>query len=131
MLTVQKRWMTIAGWILTGLIGLGLTFSAVMKFQYPPEMAEQWVGRLGFSESLARPIGILELACVAFFMVPRTAVLGAVLLTGYLGGAIVTHVRIGDDFVSPVIGGVLVWLALFLRDPRVRALLPIRTPHGA
>ena len=126
-MTTQKRWMTVAGWILTGLIGAGLTFSAVMKFTFPPELDREWIAKLGLSPALATPIGMLEIACVSVFLIPRTAVLGAVLLTGYLGGAILTHVRIGDAFITPVIAGVLVWLALYLRDPRVRALLPLRT----
>lgn len=127
MLPVQKKWMTIVGWILTALIGLGLTFSAVMKLTFPPELDREWIAKLGLPRELATPIGVLEIACVAIFLLPRTAVLGAVLLTGYLGGAILTHVRIGDAFISPVIAGVLVWLALYLRDPRVRAMLPLRS----
>jgi hypothetical protein len=71
-------------------------------------------------------IGILELSCVILYAIPQTAILGAVLLTGYLGGAIATHVRVHDNFISPAIGGILVWLGVYLRDPRVRALLPIR-----
>jgi hypothetical protein len=118
--------MTWAGWIITGLIALGLTFSAAMKFLNPPDVSKEFVGRLGYPADLLLYIGITELACLIIYLIPRTAVLGAVLLTGYLGGAIATHVRIGDNFLGPAIGGVLVWLALFLRDARVRALLPLR-----
>jgi len=71
-------------------------------------------------------LGILELACTIIYAIPRTAVLGAILLTGYLGGAILTHLRIGDPFWNPIIPGVLVWLGLYLRDPRLRALAPLR-----
>jgi hypothetical protein len=69
---------------------------------------------------------VLELFCAAVYVVPRTAVLGAVLLTGYLGGAVATHVRVGDAFIVPLLLGVLVWAGLYLRDERVRALLPLR-----
>jgi Mn2+/Fe2+ NRAMP family transporter len=73
-------------------------------------------------------IGILEIACTVIYVIPRTSVLGAILLTGYLGGATATHVRIGDpSFFGPVIFGVLVWLGLWLRDARLRALLPLRS----
>jgi xanthine/uracil permease len=60
------------------------------------------------------------------YVIPQTSVLGAILLTGYLGGAVATHVRIDDNFVPPIVMGVLVWLGLFLRDPRLRALIPLR-----
>lgn len=123
---VQKTWMTIAGWVLTAFIALGMTFSAVMKFQFPAEMATEWVNKMGYPAHLSKAIGTVELVCLVFFVFPKTAVLGAILLTGYLGGAIATHVRIEDAFISPVIGGVLVWLALYLRDARIRALIPLR-----
>ena len=73
----------------------------------------------------ATPIGIIELACVALYWVPRTRVLGAILLTGYLGGAIATHVRAGQAFANPLVIGIVVWAGLFLRDPRLHALLPL------
>ena len=103
--------------------------SATMKFLKPPEVIEGFV-RLGYPESLALGLGILELACTAVYLIPRTSVLGAILLTGYLGGATATHVRVGDPlsmFIIPVILGVLVWGGLFLRDPRLRALIPLRS----
>jgi uncharacterized membrane protein YphA (DoxX/SURF4 family) len=121
----QSKGMTIAGWALTALIGAGLTFSAIMKFLSPEEMIDQFVNKLGYPAGLAVKIGVVEVVCTLLFVFPRTAVLGAVLLTGYLGGAIATHVRIEDNFAGAAIGGVLVWLALYLREPRVRALLPI------
>ena len=121
----QSKGMTVAGWALTALIGAGLLFSATMKFLSPAEMIDQFVNKLGYPEGLAVKIGVVEVVCTLLFLFPRTAVLGAVLLTGYLGGAIATHVRIADPFAGPAIGGVLVWLALYPRDPRIRALLPI------
>jgi hypothetical protein len=113
------------GRILSTLPVLMLLSSAAMKFLKPPAVAEGFV-HLGYPESLALPLGIVELACTTIYVIPRTAVLGAILLTGYLGGATATHVRIGEPFSIPVILGVLVWAGLFLRDARLRALLPFR-----
>jgi hypothetical protein len=83
--------------------------------------------KLGYPHAIARDIGALELACLALYVVPRTATFGALLLTGFLGGAIATHVRVGDPLFShvlfPVYMGVLLWGGLFLRDQRARALL--------
>jgi DoxX-like protein len=96
-----------------------------MKLAKPAPVVEGFV-RLGYPESLALGIGIVELACAVIYVIPRTSVLGAILLTGYLGGATATHVRIGEPFFMPIILGVLVWGGLFLRDERLRALLPLR-----
>jgi hypothetical protein len=82
----------------------------------------------GYQEHVILGIGILELVCTVIDLVPRTAVLGAILLTGYLGGAIATQVRIGDPLVNftPVVLGVLLWGGLYLRDERLRASIPLR-----
>jgi hypothetical protein len=124
----QSKALTWAGWIIAGLLALMLFFSATMKFVYPPLMAEDWVNKFGYPEKFALAIGVVELGCLVLYLIPRTAVLGAVLLTGYLGGAVATHVRINDVFVPPIIVGIFVWLGLYLRDPRIRALLPFREP---
>jgi DoxX-like protein len=79
------------------------------------------------NESLALGLGIVELACTVIYIIPRTSVLGAILLTGYLGGAVATHLRIGEPYFMPIIFGVLVWGGLFLRDERLRALIPLRS----
>jgi hypothetical protein len=113
-----------AGRVVTALVVLMLLFSGIVKLTQPDVLKE--FARLGYPESLALAIGILEIACTIVYIVPRTSVLGAILLTGYLGGATATHVRVGDVFVGPVIFGILVWLGLFLRDRRLRALLPLR-----
>ena len=115
-----------AGRVASALPVLLLLFSSAMKFLKPPALVEE-MGRLGYPESLTLGIGILELACTLLYVIPRTSVLGAVLLTAYLGGATATHVRIGDPFFGPVVLGVLVWGGLFLRDPRLRALIPLRS----
>lgn len=114
-----------AGRIISALPVLLLLFSAVMKLVKPPEVVEGFT-RLGYAENLALGIGILELVCTVVYVIPRTSILGAILLTGYLGGATATHVRIGEPFFAPIILGVLVWGGLFLRDGQLRELIPLR-----
>jgi hypothetical protein len=99
---------------------------AVMKvFKAAP--AVEGLTRAGFSERFIVPIGILELVCVAVYVIPRTSVMGAILLTGLLGGATVTTLRIGDPtFPMPVVLGMMAWGGLYLRDVRLRALIPLR-----
>ena len=123
--SVAKK-MFLAGYILSALPVLMLLFSGVMKLLKPASVMEGFV-RLGYPESLALGIGIVELACAALYVIPRTSVLGAILLTGYLGGATATHLRIGEPFFAPIVLGVLVWGGLFLRDERLRTLLPLRS----
>lgn len=120
--STRRLW---AGRIISALPSLVLLSSAIMSFVKPAMVAEG-LARLGYPEGLALWIGILELACTILYLVPRTAVLGAILLTGYLGGATASHVRINDPFFAPVVFGVLIWLGLYLRDNRLRALLPLR-----
>jgi hypothetical protein len=115
------------GRIISALPVLMLVMSGVMKL-LKPEPVVQGFSQLGWDESLALTLGILELGCTLIYVIPRTSVLGAILLTGYLGGAIATHVRIGDpSFVTALVLGVLVWLGLYLRDVRLRALIPLRS----
>jgi hypothetical protein len=88
--------------------------------------AMEGTAKLGYPLSEVFPIGIVLLACVILYVIPRTAVLGAILLTGYLGGATATMVRVQDPwFLFPVVFGALVWLGLWLRDDRLRALIPL------
>ena len=115
--------MTWIGWILSILIALNFFMGAAMSIIRPPAMAEQFK-KFGFEAEILPVLGIIMLVCAILYIIPRTAVLGAVLLTGYLGGAVVTHVRVHDVFVMPVVVGILAWLALYLRDQRVRSLLP-------
>jgi hypothetical protein len=103
---------------------LMLIMSAVMKFTLNKQAIEGF-GHLGWPTNLAIPLGVIELACTILYLFPRTAVLGAILLTGYLGGAIATTVRVGDGFVPALIMGILLWGGLYLRDLRLRQLLPI------
>jgi DoxX-like protein len=115
-----------AGYILSALPALLLIFSAIMKLLKPAPVVDGFA-HYGFPESLIVRLGILEFACAVIYLIPRTSALGAILLTGYLGGATVTTARVGDAFIMPVIVGVLVWGGLFLRDPRLRALIPLRS----
>ena|SRR5688572_15682828 len=122
--TASKK-MLWAGRIVTALPVLMLLFSGVMKLAKPAPVVEGFA-KLGYPEHLALGIGILEIACTILYIIPQTAVLGAILLTGYLGGATATHVRVGDPYFATVILGMVVWLGLYLRDARVRALIPLR-----
>ena len=110
---------------MSALPALLFVFSAVMKFLKPAPVLEGFA-HLGIPERLAGTLGILELMCTIIYLIPRAAVLGAILLTGYLGGAILTNLRVGDPVFMPVVIGVLVWGGLFLRDLRLQALIPFR-----
>ncbi|MBX3213575.1 MAG: DoxX family protein [Labilithrix sp.] len=116
------------GRVLNALPLLMLTMSAVFKLTHAPDFVAMWTGKLGWSEGSLTGIGLLELAVVAVHLVPRAALVGAVLITAYLGGAVAAHVRIGDAFAIPVVLGVLLWTGFALRDERVRALLLPRKP---
>jgi len=114
------------GRIITAIPVLFLALDAVIKL-LNIEPVRQSFQRLGYATSIALAIGLIELACLVVYLVPRTAVLGAVLLTGFLGGAIATHVRVGDPLLThalfPVYVAALLWTGLFLRNERLRAFL--------
>ena len=118
-----------AGRVLGGLPALFLLFDGLMKLVKPEPVVKATV-ELGYPESVILGLGIVLLACTVLYLIPRTAVLGAILLTGYLGGAVATHVRVEDSVFTilfPVILGALLWGGLVLRDGQLRALLPMRT----
>lgn len=121
----KSKKMLWAGRVVSALPALLLLFSGGMKL-VKPEAVVKGMADLGYPERLALPLGILEIGCTIVYLFPRTAVLGAILLTGYLGGAVATHMRIGEPFWAPALVGVLVWLGLYLRDARLRALIPLR-----
>lgn len=114
------------GRIFTAIPVLLMAMSGVMKLARPPQVVEGFVGKFGYPASAIVPIGLVELACIVLYAIPRTSVLGAILVTGYLGGATATHVRVSDAWVAPVLVGVMAWGGLFLRDERLRRLLPLR-----
>jgi hypothetical protein len=118
-----KLW---AGRIITGLTVLFLIFDGVTKLIQVSQVREG-MATLGYPASLTVPIGILALVCTTFYVIPATSVLGAVLLTGFLGGATASMVRAnapGHPYLFPVVFGGFVWLGLYLRDPRIRQFLP-------
>lgn len=116
-----------AGRIMSGIAILFLFVDALGKLLRLDPVVKGSV-ELGFPESTVFGIGVVLLVCVLFYVVPRTSILGAVLLTGYLGGAIATHVRVGNPIFThtlfPIYVAVLIWGGLYLRDPRMRAMVP-------
>ena len=118
-----------AGRIMSALPVLFLLFDGVIHIMRIPPVVEAFA-KLGYSISLAIPLGIIEIACIVLYVIPRTSVLGAVLLTGYLGGAVATNLRTGAPLFSnvlfPVYVGVLLWGGLYLRDNALRAVFPVR-----
>ncbi len=118
------------GWTMTALVGAFMAFDASIKLLVIRPVVDSFQ-QMGFPVSLARGLGVLELVILVLYLTPRTAVLGAVLLTGLLGGAVASHLRLLDPLFSHVLFGVyvgvLAWGGLYLRDEQVRLLLPIRS----
>ena len=118
----------LAGWIISGLAAVFIAIDGIMKLATPKPVVEA-MAKLGYPDRLAVGIGILVLACLGVHLYPRTSILGAVLLTGFLGGAIASQVRIEAGLfpvVFPVILGTMIWGGLYLRDERLRALVAPR-----
>ena len=116
------------GRVLTVLSGLFLLLDGVMKIMKPAPVVQGSV-QLGFPESTMPGIGVALLACTILYLIPRTAVLGAILITGYLGGAVASQVRIhagAFDVLFPVIFALIVWGGVYFQDGRLRALVPLR-----
>ena len=122
----NPTWMVWTGRVVSALPVLALLMSGAFKFMKPNEEMVKGLDHIGWKADQLSTLGIVEIACTILYVIPQTSVLGAILLTGYLGGATATHVRVGDPWFAPVIIGVLVWLGLFLRDARLRALIPVR-----
>jgi uncharacterized protein YndB with AHSA1/START domain len=114
------------GRVISTLIVLFLAFDGAAKVMRIAPVRQAFV-QLGFAESAILPIGVLLLVCTALYAIPQTSILGAILLAAYLGGATVTHIHAGQPFYFPVVFGLLVWLGLYLRDARLRALIPLRS----
>ena len=120
------------GRILTGLTVLFMLFDAVGKLVMPTQVVEAFV-RLGCPISLSRTIGVVLLAATVLYAIPRTAVFGALLLTGFLGGAVAIQMRAGSplfETIFPILFGVLAWAGIYLREARLRALLPMRSTNS-
>jgi hypothetical protein len=114
-----------AGRVATVLATLPFVPSAIMKLTSNPKVVEG-MNHLGLPEYLIIPLGILETLCVVVYLIPMTSVLGSILLTGYIGGAILTHLRVGESVLMQIAIGLLIWLGPYLREPRLRELLPLR-----
>jgi DoxX-like family len=124
-----SRTTVIIGYALTGLAALFLAFDTAVKL-LGIEQAVEATTALGYPASVVMAIGIIELVCLTLYLVPATSVFGAILLVGYLGGAVATHVRVGNPLAShvlfPVYIAAMLWGGLYLREPRLRGLLPLR-----
>jgi len=121
-----SRKMLWVSYVMSTLPVLMLLFSGMMKLVRPPSAVEGFAHR-GYAESVALGLGVVELLSTLLYVIPRTSVFGAILLTGYLGGATATHLRIGEPFHMAVLLGVLLWGGLYLRDERLRLLIPLRS----
>jgi hypothetical protein len=120
--------MTWTGWVLTLLVVAAMIMSGGMKFSNDPQLLEG-IEKMRITKEIVQRIGAVEIACAVLYLFPPTTVLGAMLLNGYLGGAVFVHVQQGDPVgkvMTPVIIGVLAWLGVFLREPRLRAIFPWR-----
>ncbi len=128
-MTTKQIW---TGRVLSTLAVLFLLFDAVGKLVQPKAVIDGTT-QLGFPVSVILPLGIIQMVCLILYVIPRTSFLGALLWTGYLGGAIATHVRLGNPLFShilfPTYVALLLWLGLWLRERRLRTLLPLRAAH--
>ena len=113
------------GRVISVLVSLVFGVSASMKLNGGAKVM-QGMAHLGLPESLIVPLAILEISCVVIYLIPATSVLGAILLTGFIGGAICTHLRVGDPFFIQIALGIFVWLSLYLRENRLKELIPLR-----
>lgn len=116
------------GWIITGLVAAFMLFDAVAKFVQPAPVAEAFA-RTGWPIQLSTTVGAILLICTLIYLVPQTSVLGAILLTGYLGGAVATNLRLQNPLLThtlfPVYFGILVWIGLWLREPSLATVFPL------
>jgi len=125
----ESKGYRIAGWSLTGLTILFMLFDSLSKLALESHVIAATTG-IGFPVAVIRPIGWILLGCTILYAIPRTAVLGAILLTGFMGGAVASKIRIEDPLFSSILFGVyfgiILWAGLYLRDSRLRALIPLR-----
>jgi uncharacterized membrane protein YphA (DoxX/SURF4 family) len=122
----QPKWKTWTGRVLSALPVIALVMSGVMKLTHNPKVVEGF-GKFGYQESALTTIGVVELLCALLYAIPQTTLFGAVLVAAYLGGAVATHARLADpSWVTPVLLGIFAWVGLWLREPRLRDLAPLR-----
>lgn len=126
--TTATRWMVWAGRVISLWPVFVVLMSATWKLTRNPWYVGEFA-RIGWQESSLNLLAFLQLGCIVLYLIPRTAILGAVLLTGYLGGAIATYTRIGEPYpvLVPLSTSIIAWLGIYLRDARLRSLLPLRT----
>lgn len=125
--SVLKRWLPLIGWLFSLAAVAVLLMSARWKLTGTPFYVKEW-GRIGWDPAMLPRIAIVQLTCVVLYLTPPTAVLGVVLLTGYLGGAVSQYARLGEPYplMVPLTTALLAWFGLWLREPRLRSLLPLR-----
>jgi len=122
--TALPRWQIVTGWVLSGILTVVFLPSAYFKIVQPAGFIEDWSKT--YPASSALPLGIIELALFVLYLVPKTRYLGGLLMLAYLGGAVATHLHAGDGkFFVPILVGIIAWLGLYLRDHKLRALIPI------
>jgi hypothetical protein len=117
--------MALAGWVFVALAVYEVVWSARAKLMLSPFYVREW-GRIGYQTDTLAPLAYLQIVFTVLYLIPRTSLLGMVLLTGYFGGAIASYVRIGESFPFPLRTCLFFWAGLYLRDERIRALLPFR-----
>jgi hypothetical protein len=131
--SARAKWKRWAGWSMSSLMIMFLLFDSVSKLVLEQHVVEATT-KIGYPLDAIRPLGVICLICTVLYAIPRTSILGAILLTGYLGGAIASKVRIEDPLFSSVLFGayfgVLIWGGLYLRDERLRSLIPLRNDLG-
>jgi hypothetical protein len=125
--TSIPKWQIVTGWVLSGLLGLLFLPSAFFKIAQPGGFLEQWTK--SYPAGAARPLGIIEVAMYIIYLIPKTRYLGGLVILAYLGGAVATHLHMQDGkFFIPITVGIVAWLGLYLRDRRLRALVPTVEP---
>ena len=125
----QSKVLSVIGWFLSGLVGAMILMGFVYGMTHQDMVKTEMNGKHGYPMNVIMPLMFVELACILLYLIPQTAVLGAILLTAYFGGAVATHVRVGEPWFIPVIVCIVAWLGLHFRDPRLRELTPIRKVH--
>jgi hypothetical protein len=127
---MKKNIMIWTGRFFSTLVALMMAMSAGMKLSGSTQVVDAMVAHYGYPKYTLLPLGVVELTCLVIYLIPQTAVLGAILLTGYLGGAVATQVHAEELYIFPVLVGAFAWLGLYLRDARIRDLIPFRFGSG-
>jgi hypothetical protein len=117
------KWQVVTGWVLSGILAVPFLPSAFFKIAQPEGFLENWTKN--YPAAAALPLGLIELTMYVLYLVPKTRYLGGLIILAYLGGAVATHLHVGDGFFPvPIVVGIIAWLGLFFRDRKIRALVP-------